>query len=311
MFVCTGCGGQHVQYRPECAFCTAGVNTLVWNEGIADDAASGSPAADGDADVDLHFDLDDDDDPEAPDAFDGTIEGFGRPRARAVRLADVEVRDVRRRSCGIPEIDRILGGGIVDSEGLPIVVWGNPGSGKSRLLTEILIRDAADNDLPALYASGEEDPERVAAYARILDLPLPRSLYIEGGRDFRAIMARARSLRVRAMVFDSLQTFVPDERHVAARVIDLIALARDLHAVVWIVNHANKQGQFYGRNRVKHEFDTTIKIERQSVEVGGKTLPTNLVHAAPDGKNRWGDVAAPAARFQFDDRGRLRPLDEG
>lgn len=309
MYVCASCGGVHQRFRSMCDRCDSGPNTLRFVED------PNAPVIEVPAAHSVE--------PEVPPppivrpAAHPFVSRRHEPTVTVVdavgptRLCDVVATSMTRRSSGIGEIDRLLGGGIVDSEGTIIVTWGDGGSGKSTLLTELLVRDSVRH--AGLYAGGEEASSRVAMRAGRLGIPIPETLYIEDHRDFDRVIARARDLGVRSMVLDSLQVFVPEEHKTKEALVRLISLAKDLRMILWVINHANASGGFYGRNAIKHEFDAVLKFCRVWKDVPGQKEPvaTPFVDVRIDTKNRLGvGPEAPAARFEFvEATGRLVPVD--
>jgi hypothetical protein len=242
------------------------------------------------------------------------------------RLVDVEVVERRRRTTGIENLDRLLGGGIVESEGVIYSAWGDGGAGKSTLLTEVIARDAR-RDHAVLYGSGEEPKERVRLRAESFGIGLTKNFFIEEGRDLDRIERIARRLSIRMMVLDSLQVYVPEEHKMKPALVRLLNLARDLSAIFFIINHARADGGFYGTNAIKHEFDGVLKFERQVIKpFRGEPILTPIVHvrhdtkhrltsgvgSSPEGKParyRWQSIDVPG--LEGTDRpGYLRPLSD-
>ena len=88
------------------------------------------------------------------------------PAASPVALSRVQAREVERLSSGLPELDRVLGGGLV--VGQVALIGGDPGIGKSTLLLQSLA--ALGGTRKVVYVSGEESAEQVALRARRLGL---------------------------------------------------------------------------------------------------------------------------------------------
>ena len=85
-------------------------------------------------------------------------------------LAEIETRDEARIPTGIAELDRVLGGGLV--QGGVVLLGGDPGIGKSTLLLQALGELAAAHRV--LYVSGEESAQQIALRAKRLALPTQR-----------------------------------------------------------------------------------------------------------------------------------------
>ncbi|HAW09969.1 MAG TPA: hypothetical protein DCX12_02645 [Chloroflexi bacterium] len=109
--------------------------------------------------------------------------GAGRPgpRPRALSLGEVGTRHAPRRSSGMAETDRVLGGGLV--EGSLILLGGDPGIGKSTLALQ-LGHAVGASEAPALYCAGEESPGQLALRADRLGC-LDDRVVVVGGRDRR------------------------------------------------------------------------------------------------------------------------------
>lgn len=82
-------------------------------------------------------------------------------------LAEIEARELPRQPTGLPEFDRVLGGGLVT--GAVVLIGGDPGIGKSTLLLQALV--SLSQAVDVLYVTGEESAEQVALRARRLELP--------------------------------------------------------------------------------------------------------------------------------------------
>jgi DNA repair protein RadA/Sms len=135
-FTCTECGGTSPRWMGKCPHCQAW-NTLI--ESVAESAGPG----------------------QKPLCL------AGAKRAAVAALADIEASDVAARPPGIEELDRVLGGGIV--EGGVVLIGGDPGIGKSTLLLQALdsLQRAGQ---PTLYVTGEESGAQVALRSRRLGL---------------------------------------------------------------------------------------------------------------------------------------------
>ncbi|MFO8212319.1 ATPase domain-containing protein, partial [Pseudomonas aeruginosa] len=92
--------------------------------------------------------------------------GWAGQQANIKTLAEVSVEEMPRFSTASNELDRVLGGGLVD--GSVVLIGGDPGIGKSTILLQTLCSIA--NRMPALYVTGEESQQQVAMRARRLGL---------------------------------------------------------------------------------------------------------------------------------------------
>jgi DNA repair protein RadA/Sms len=121
-------------------------------------------------------------------------------------LSEIEAGDVARTPTGIEELDRVLGGGIV--EGGVVLIGGDPGIGKSTLLLQAV--DALSRQLPVLYVTGEESTAQVALRAQRLDLS-GAAVRVLAEINLEKILATVAAERPAFCVIDSIQTLYSDQ----------------------------------------------------------------------------------------------------
>ncbi len=176
------------------------------------------------------------------------------PASRAtkpVRLADVRSESVIRTGTGVPEVDRVLGGGVVP--GALMLLGGDPGIGKSTLMLQLAAHVAREG--PVLYVSAEESlaQTRLRMERIVPDAPAGVHLLADGRLDM--LESALEASRWRLVVVDSLQTVYDPEaesapgsvsqvRQVASR---LLRYAKSQEVPVFLVGHVNKEGS--GRPR--------------------------------------------------------------
>lgn len=198
-------------------------------------------------------------------------------------LAEVSVQDQARAPTGLSELDRVLGGGLV--QGSVVLIGGDPGIGKSTLLLQTL---AGLQGLDSLYVSGEESPQQIALRARRLHLD-PSRLRLLSETSVEQILAAAQALRPRLMVVDSIQTLfcerlqsapgsVAQVRESAAQ---LVRMAKQTNTSVFLVGHVTKEGSLAGPRVLEHMVDTVLYFEG---DPGGRYRVLRSV------KNRFGAV---------------------
>ncbi|TSE35716.1 DNA repair protein RadA [Tepidimonas charontis] len=262
LYTCSDCGGSTPRWLGRCPHCGA------WNTLLETTAA---PAA-------------------AKHRMSALRQGLASDGA-LMRLGDIKAADVQRTPTGLPELDRVLGGGIV--AGAVVLIGGDPGIGKSTLLLQAL--DALQRaGLPTLYVSGEESGAQVALRARRLGLadsqvPVLAEIQLE------RIVATLERERPAVAVIDSIQTVYTEQlssapgsvaqvRECAAHLTRLAkAGGADGHAgtTLVLVGHVTKEGALAGPRVLEHMVDTVLYFE------GDTHSSFRLVRAI---KNRFGAV---------------------
>jgi DNA repair protein RadA/Sms len=199
-------------------------------------------------------------------------------------LADIEASDVDRTPTGIDELDRVLGGGLV--EGGVALIGGDPGIGKSTLLLQAL--DHLAKTQKVLYVSGEESAAQVALRARRLGLDASQ-VRVLAEIQLEKIQATLEAEQPAVCVIDSIQTVYSDQlssapgsvsqvRECAAQ---LTRTAKSTGVTVIFVGHVTKEGTLAGPRVLEHMVDTVLYFE------GDTHSAFRLVRAF---KNRFGAV---------------------
>lgn len=192
---------------------------------------------------------------------------WANQRSEITAVEDVSLQQLARRDCGLSELNRVLGGGLVD--GSVVLIGGDPGIGKSTLLIQTLANLSADT--PVLYVTGEESLQQVALRARRLQLPLA-GLRLLAETQVEAILAHAQQEKPRVMVIDSIQTIftealnsapggVSQVRESAAQ---LVRYAKMHQTAIFLVGHVTKDGSLAGPRVLEHMVDTVLYFEGQS-----------------------------------------------
>ena len=181
-------------------------------------------------------------------------------------LNDVALAETPRLPSAFGELDRVLGGGIV--EGSVVLIGGDPGIGKSTLLLQVLCR--LSQQAQTLYVTGEESLQQVAMRAQRLGLPTERVALL-AATDVQHILDKAQSHKPQVMVIDSIQTVHTDEvssapgsvsqvRESAAR---LVRYAKEQGVALILVGHVTKEGALAGPRVLEHMVDTVLYFEGQ------------------------------------------------
>ena len=227
---CTSCGNESPKWLGRCPACGE------WNTMVEETVATGKKAS-----------------PAAAYSAD----------RRPEPLSGVDFSEEQRISLGSTEMDRILGGGLV--QGSLILIGGEPGIGKSTLSLQIPLFCP---HLRTLYVTGEESTKQVKLRARRL-----------GGDDSNCmifsetlmenIILRAREMMPQLMIVDSVQTMysqaiesspgsVSQIKETAAQ---LLRLAKETGIPVILIGHITKEGSIAGPKILEHIVDVVLQFE--------------------------------------------------
>ncbi len=198
-------------------------------------------------------------------------------------LNDITATSESRITTGMGELDRVLGGGLV--EGSLTLVGGDPGIGKSTLILQIC-QKLGDQNKKILYVSGEESPQQIKMRADRLKITTD-NLYLLTETNLSVIEAAINDLEPDYIVIDSIQTMYIDEVASAPGSVTQVreCTSRIMHIgkgngiSVIIVGHVTKEGAIAGPRILEHMVDTVLYFE------GDKTASYRLLRAV---KNRFG-----------------------
>ncbi|MBL4621508.1 MAG: DNA repair protein RadA [Immundisolibacteraceae bacterium] len=210
--------------------------------------------------------------------------GWSGQRQSAVLLADIGVDQVIRSSSGSDELDRVLGGGLV--EGSVVLIGGDPGIGKSTLLLQVM--GFLASQAPALYTSGEESARQIALRGQRLGIGAA-DLSVLISSDLEEIIEVSAQSKVKSLVVDSIQTIATERvasapgavsqvRECTAR---LVRFAKQEDVTVFLIGHVTKDGGLAGPRLLEHMVDTVLYFE------GQESSPYRMLRAV---KNRFGAV---------------------
>ncbi|MDQ4030651.1 MAG: DNA repair protein RadA [Actinomycetota bacterium] len=203
------------------------------------------------------------------DAFGTLVEEGPREPALAearplLRLVDVEVEEAARIPTGVPELDRVLGGGLVPAS--LVLVGGEPGVGKSTLLLTALAA-ISQQGRRALLVTGEESTAQVKLRAQRLGGADGVEILAE--TELEAVCATLERERPAVCVIDSVQTLYSSEigsapgsvaqvREAAAR---LLRVAKEAGVATFLVGHVTKDGSVAGPRVLEHLVDCVLQFE--------------------------------------------------
>ncbi len=202
---------------------------------------------------------------EAPGAESARTLPAVTPRAAAVPLAAIAVDAAAPCSTGVPELDRVLGGGLVP--GSVTLLAGEPGMGKSTLALQALCALAA-RGVRCLLVAAEESCEQIRRRAERLGA-LPPELLAVGETQLPFVVAHVEAVAPAVLVVDSVQAIVdPDVAGGAGSVTQvrecayrLVQLAKERSMAVVMVGHVTKDGSLAGPRVLEHAVDTVLTFE--------------------------------------------------
>ncbi len=250
-FVCRECGASHHQWAGQCLDCKEW-NTL--EEIVISQAASSKS--------EILKDL---------------------PASKVQNLSEITTQNKERLSTGLSELDRTLGGGLVD--GSVVLIGGDPGIGKSTLILQALAVINSTNS--TLYVSGEESAEQVSE--RAIRLEIKEDILFISETHLEKILKLSKDVQPKVIVIDSIQTMVTDistsapgsvtqVRDCAAQ---LTQYAKQTNTVLLLIGHVTKGGALAGPRILEHMVDAVLYFEG---DPGGRY---RIIRAV---KNRFGSV---------------------
>ncbi|HHF7375196.1 DNA repair protein RadA [Legionella bozemanae] len=192
---------------------------------------------------------------------------WANQRSVITAVEDVVMDNELRMDCGLSELNRVLGGGLV--YGSVVLIGGDPGIGKSTLLLQTLANLSMQETV--LYVTGEESLQQVAMRAKRLGLPLA-GLRLLAETQVESIIAQAQKENPKVIVIDSIQTIftetissapggVSQVRESAAQ---LVRFAKLTQTAVFLVGHVTKEGALAGPRVLEHMVDSVLYFEGQS-----------------------------------------------
>ncbi len=189
--------------------------------------------------------------------------GYAGDTSPIKTLSEVTLKKTARTHTQMPELDRVLGGGLVN--GSVILIGGDPGIGKSTILLQVL---ASLAQLHSLYVTGEESLQQVSLRANRLDLELKR-LRLLTETCVEKILTLAVIEKPELMVIDSIQTIFTEQissapgsvSQVRESTAQLVRFAKQTGTSLFIVGHVTKEGTLAGPRVLEHMVDTVLYFE--------------------------------------------------
>ena len=232
IFTCSNCGNQAFKWMGKCSSC------YEWNTFVEEE------------DFKIKKRVNNDDNKQIPK-----------------KLNEIDITSYKRVKVGVQEFDRVLGGGLV--EGSLILIGGEPGIGKSTLLTKVLSDLSLKiKDKSIFYISGEESQAQIAERAKRIGASSD-SFYIFHESNWQNILREIKKNKPRFMVLDSIQTTSSDEissppgsvSQVREVTYELMNHVKENGITCFIVGHITKEGNIAGPKILEHMVDTVIYFE--------------------------------------------------
>ncbi|HUC89212.1 MAG TPA: DNA repair protein RadA [Patescibacteria group bacterium] len=267
-YVCTNCGEMSLSWAGKCGQCGAW-NTLQ-EEAVLETGSLG---------------------------FAGAVSG--KP-LRSDTVGDLAAKDQARLTTDMPDVDAVLGGGIV--AGSVNLIAGQPGIGKSTLLLQLA--DSVSRQHKLLYVSGEESGHQIGLRAERLGVS-SKQLQLATSNSADDIAASIASKEYELVIVDSIQTIAAGTVSSAAGSVSqitnsahlLIQAAKQSGTAVVLVGHVTKEGSIAGPKILEHVVDVVLQLE------GDRYGGFKVLRAT---KNRFGPTTE-AGIFEMDETG-LKPV---
>lgn len=234
VYACQHCGAQYPKWSGQCTGCNA------WNC-LSEEVI--------------------------PKTQGGRYQGFAGADPAMTTMDEVDLKEELRISTGLPELDRVLGGGVIT--GSVVLIGGDPGIGKSTLLLQALTYLSKTQKV--LYVTGEESLQQVTLRARRLGFH-EEPLLLLADTQIERILKLAHQEKPQVMVIDSIQTVhtellqsapgsVSQVRESAAQ---LTLFAKKTNTAIFLVGHVTKEGTLAGPRVLEHMVDTVLYFEGEA-----------------------------------------------
>ena len=252
VYICQSCSYQSIRWTGQCPECNS------WNT-LVEEVISKTPL--------------------------GAAKSYSNVNVKLIRLADVKYEESKRFSSGFSEFDRVLGGGFV--AGQVILMAGEPGIGKSTILTQIC-RNLSNDKI--LYVCGEENPEQIKLRAERLGVNT-HNLYMITETDVDIIIAGVeQNPDTKLLIIDSMQTVTSSEfmgiagsvGQVRGCIQKVAEVVKRLNISTIVIGHVTKEGTVAGPKVLEHLVDTVLYLEGDH---------NHLFRVLKTIKNRFGPVS--------------------
>ena len=199
-------------------------------------------------------------------------------QAQIIDLSKIQKANYKRINTGFEEFNRCLGGGIV--AGSMILVSGDPGIGKSTLLTQLAL-----NVEKTLYVAGEESAQQIKI--RVDRIKANANLAVLNEVDVDVIIETIKEFKPNLVIIDSIQTMETEDLSSVAGSVGQVRecahrlqrIVKDLHIPLFLVGHVTKEGNLAGPKTLEHVVDVVLSLD-------GDT--TSMFRILRSTKNRFG-----------------------
>ena len=230
-FFCQSCGTQHAQWQGQCNSCNK------WNT-LTEEVV------------------------EKPDKKNWKSKKIPSIVSKPLKIKEIEISSESRVNTGDPELNRVLGGGIIP--GALMLLGGEPGIGKSTLLLQIAITVGCK----VLYVSGEESQRQIKIRSDRMDASSDQC-YVLSETKTQNIFTQIESLTPELVIIDSVQTLHTDYidsspgsvSQIKECTAEFIKFAKVTHVPVFLVGHITKDGQIAGPKILEHMVDVVLHFE--------------------------------------------------
>ena len=232
VYVCSNCGQESPKWQGKCPACGQ------WNT-FVEEIVRKEPVA------------------RRPEA------GIAPTKAKPVTLDEIEAADEPRIDLHDAELNRVLGGGLV--QGSLVLIGGEPGIGKSTLVLQTVLQLTEKR---VLYVSGEESARQLKLRAERLTKQSSDCLIV-CETSLEQIYVHIKNTRPDLVIIDSIQTIstealesspgsIAQVRECAA---SILRFAKETHTAVILIGHINKEGSIAGPKVLEHIVDTVLQFE--------------------------------------------------
>ena len=216
----------------------------------------------------------------------------------AKKIEDISETSFEQIHSGISEFDRVLGGGITKNS--LTLIGGEPGVGKSTLLSSVLGALANNNQAKILYVSGEESSAQIAKRIKRVGAESD-NFYIFHEAVWQNVLIEVKRLKPDFLVIDSIQTMISlDVQSIAGSTVQIREVTHELLNYVkgssltcFIIGHITKDGAIAGPKLLEHMVDTVVYFE------GDQLSNYRILRAI---KNRFGSTSEVGI-FEMDEHG--------